>query len=95
VFFGLSLDNEIFIPLSMAVLEEYNSLDMDLQILLRLNNFGSFIMVAARMIVLAIFFPAATSLTMVSRTLDSPAMLTRLFGYFSRVYWCWYFAYVD
>jgi hypothetical protein len=34
---------------------------------------------------LAIFVPAATSLTMVIRTLNSPATLTKLFGYFALI----------
>ena len=61
---------------------------MVLQILFRLTDFGVFLMVAARRIVLAIF-PAATSSTMVIRTLGSPATLTKLFGCFSLEYWCW------
>jgi hypothetical protein len=53
-------------------------------------NFGSIIMVVARMFVLAIFVPAAISSTMVVRIFGSPATSTRLFGYFSLAYWCWY-----
>jgi hypothetical protein len=34
---------------------------------------------------LAIFVPAATSSTMVIRTLNTPATLTKLFGYFALV----------
>jgi hypothetical protein len=48
------------------------------------------IIVSARRIVLAIFVPAATFSTMVIRTLASPMILTRLFGYFFLAYWCWY-----
>jgi hypothetical protein len=33
---------------------------------------------------------AATTLTMVIRTLDSLATSTKLFGYFALIYWCWY-----
>jgi hypothetical protein len=44
---------------------------MVLQILLRRIDFGSFFLVAARRIILAVFVPAATSSTMVIRTLDS------------------------
>jgi hypothetical protein len=63
---------------------------MVLQILLRQIDLESFIMVAARSIILAIIFPAATSSIMVIRALGSPATSTRLFGYFFLVYWCWY-----
>ena len=62
---------------------------MVLQILLRRISFRVFLMVAARRIVLAIF-SAATSSTMVIRTLGSPATSTRLFGSSSLEYWCWY-----
>jgi hypothetical protein len=48
------------------------------------SQFWSFLIVAARRI------PAATSSTMVIRTLGSPAASTRLFGLFSLEYWCWY-----
>jgi hypothetical protein len=46
---------------------------MVLQILLRQIDFESFLLVAARRIILAVFVPAATSSTMVIRTIDSPA----------------------
>jgi hypothetical protein len=59
---------------------------MVLKILVRQIDLGSFLMVAARSIVLTIFFPAATSSTMVIRALGSPAISTRLFGYVSPVY---------
>jgi hypothetical protein len=49
-----------------------------------------FLMVAARSIILVLFIPSATSSTMVIRALGSPATSTRLFGYFSLSYWCWY-----
>jgi hypothetical protein len=75
--FGFSFDDEIFIPVSVAVLEDQLSLGMVLQILLHRIDLGSFLMVAARSIVLAIFFPAATSLTMVIRVLGSPVTSTR------------------
>jgi hypothetical protein len=65
-----------------------NSLGMVLQILLRQINFGSFLLVAARRIIFAVFVPTATSSTMVICTLDSPAMSIKLFGYFSLIYWC-------
>jgi hypothetical protein len=47
-----------------------------------------FLMVAARSIILAIIFPAATSLTMLIHTLDSPAISIKLFGYFALICWC-------
>jgi hypothetical protein len=50
------------------------------------SQFWSFLMVAARRIILAIFIPAATSSIMVIRTLGSPAASTRLFGLFSLEY---------
>jgi hypothetical protein len=84
--FGLSFDNEIFIPALVAVLEDQLSLGMVLQILLHRIDLGTFFMVAARSIIFAIFVPVATSSTMVIRALDSPAMLTKLFGYFSLAY---------
>jgi hypothetical protein len=56
---------------------------MVLRILHREIDLGSFLIVAARSIILAIIFPAATSSTMVIRTLDSPATSTKLFGYFA------------
>jgi hypothetical protein len=46
---------------------------MVLPILLRQIDFGSFLLVVARKIILAVFVPAATSSTMVIRILDSPA----------------------
>jgi hypothetical protein len=66
----------------MTVLKDYSSLGMVLQTLLRQINFGSFLMVAARSIMLAIIFSAATSSTMAIHTLDFSAMSTKLFGYF-------------
>jgi hypothetical protein len=63
---------------------------MVLQILLRHIHLGSFLLVATKRIILAIFVSAATFSTMIIRTLDSPAMSTKLFGYFSLSYWCWY-----
>jgi hypothetical protein len=45
---------------------------MVLQILLRQIDFGSFLLIAARRTILAIFVPVAMSSTMVIRTLDSP-----------------------
>jgi hypothetical protein len=65
-------------PTSMVVLKKYNPLGMGLQILLRLIYFGSFIVVAIRRIILAVFIPAASSSTMVIRTLGSPSMTTKL-----------------
>jgi hypothetical protein len=56
---------------------------MVLQILLPRIDLGSFLMVAVRSILLAIFFSAATSSTMVIHALGSLATSTRLFGYFS------------
>jgi hypothetical protein len=81
--FGSSFDNEIFVPASMAVLEDYSSLGMVFRILLRQTDLGSFLTVVARSIILAIIFPAAMSSTMVIRTLDSPTTSTKLFGYFA------------
>jgi hypothetical protein len=63
---------------------------MVLQILLRQIDFGSFLLVAVRRIILAVFVPAATSSTMVIRTLDSPATSIKLSGYVALTYWCWY-----
>jgi hypothetical protein len=57
---------------------------MVLQILLLQIDFGSFLLVAVRKIILAIFVLAATSSTMVIHTIDSPATSTKLFGYFAR-----------
>jgi hypothetical protein len=56
-----------------------SSLGMVIRILLRQTDLGSFLMVAARSIILAIICFAATSLTMVIHTLDSPATSVRLF----------------
>jgi hypothetical protein len=83
VIFGPSFDDEIFFSVLMVVLLDYSSIGTVFQILLRQVNFGVFLMVAARRIILAIFIPAATSSTMVIRILGSPTMLTRLFGLFS------------
>jgi hypothetical protein len=44
--FGYSFDDEVSFPMS-AVLEDYNSLGMDLQILLSQIDFVDFLMVAA------------------------------------------------
>jgi hypothetical protein len=63
---------------------------MVIQILRCQIDFGSFLLVAARRIILAVFIPAATSSTMVIRTLDYPTMLIKLSGYFTLTYWCWY-----
>jgi hypothetical protein len=63
---------------------------MVVQIFLCQIDFGSFVMVAARKFVLAIFVPTATSLTMMIHTLGSSTTSTRLFGYFSLAYWFWY-----
>jgi hypothetical protein len=71
----------------MTVLEDYSSLGMVLRILLRHADLESFLMVAARIIILAIIFPATTSSIMVICTLDSPATSTKLFGYFVMTYW--------
>jgi hypothetical protein len=76
--FGLSFDDEIFIPALVAVLENQLSLGMVFQILLRRIDLGSFLMVAARSIILAIFVPDATSSTMVIHALGSPATSTQL-----------------
>jgi hypothetical protein len=59
---------------------------MFFRILLRQIDLGSFLMVAARSIILAIIFPAATSSIMVIRTLDSLATSIKLFGYFALTY---------
>jgi hypothetical protein len=63
---------------------------MVFRIFLRQIDLGSLLMVAAKSIILAIIFPAATSLTMVIRTLDFPATSTKLFGYFALICWCCY-----
>jgi hypothetical protein len=52
--------------------------------------FGFFLLVAANRVILAIFVPTATSSIMVIRTFGSPAISTRLFGFFSLEYWYWY-----
>jgi hypothetical protein len=57
----------------MVVLEDKNSLGMGIQILLRQIDFGSFFMVAAKMIVLAIVSGLST-------------IFIKLFGYFSLAY---------
>jgi hypothetical protein len=67
---------------------------MGVQILLRQINFGSFLMVAARKIILAVFVPVATSSTTVIHTLGSLSTLTRLMGCYPLIY-CWYFADVE
>jgi hypothetical protein len=46
-------------------------------------DLGSFLMISVRSIFLAIFVLAVTSSTMVICALGSPAISTRLFGYFS------------
>jgi hypothetical protein len=84
--FGLSFDNEIFVPALVAVLEDQLSLGMVLQILLRRIDLGTFLMVAARSIIFAIFVPAAMSSTMVIRALGSPTTLTKLSSYFFLAY---------
>jgi hypothetical protein len=68
------------------VLKDQIYVGMVLQILLRWIDLVYFLMVAARMYVLAIFVPAATSSTTVIRTLDSPATSTWLFDCFSLAY---------
>jgi hypothetical protein len=87
--FGSSFEDKIFIPASVVVLGDYISLGMVLQILLHQIDLGSFLMVDARNIVLVFFVPAATSSIMMIRALGFPAMLTRLFGYFSLAYRRW------
>jgi hypothetical protein len=67
----------------IVVLKDYNYLCMGVQILLRQINLGSFLMVGARMIILAVLVPVATSSPMVIRILDSPSTSTRLIGYYS------------
>ena len=81
--FGLSFGDEIFFPTSMVVLNDHNFLGMGLWILLRQIDFGSFVFVAVGRIILAVFVPAATSSTMVIRTLGSPSTMTKLVGYYS------------
>jgi hypothetical protein len=56
---------------------------MVLQILLRQIDIGSFLMVAARSIILAIFCPAVMSPKMVIRVVGSLAMSTGFSVYFS------------
>jgi hypothetical protein len=90
VIIGPSFDDGIFFSALMVVLLDYSSIGTVFQILLRQVDFGFFLMVAARRIILAIFVPAATSSTIVIRILGSPATSTRLFGLFSLEYWCWY-----
>jgi hypothetical protein len=70
VIFDYSFDDEISFPMSM-VLEDYNSVGMDLQILLRQINFGDYLVVAAKSVILAKFIPNITSTAMVIRTVDS------------------------
>jgi hypothetical protein len=74
----------------MVMLKDYNSLGMDLQILFRQINFGSFIMVSTRRIILTFFVPATTSSTLEIRTLGSSATSTKLIGCYSLTYWCWF-----
>jgi hypothetical protein len=59
---------------------------MVLQILLPQIDFGSFLLVAARRIIFAVFVPAATSSTMVIHILDSTATSIKLSGYFALAY---------
>jgi hypothetical protein len=75
VIFNLSLDDEIFFPVSMSVLKNYNSLGLGLEILLCKTGFGSFRMVAVRRIIFAVFVVAVTSSTMVICTLDFRATI--------------------
>jgi hypothetical protein len=70
VIFGYSFDNEISFSVSI-VLEDYNYLGMSLQILRCQTDFGDFLVVAARSIILAKFIPIVTSTTMVIRRLPS------------------------
>jgi hypothetical protein len=71
----------------MVVLEDYSFLGMDLQIMLHQINFGSFFSwFAAKMIALATYIPASTSLTMVICILGFPVTLIRLSGYFAMAY---------
>jgi hypothetical protein len=55
VIFGLSFGDETFFPTSMVVLNNHNFLAMGLQILLRQIDFGYFVIVSARRIILAVF----------------------------------------
>jgi hypothetical protein len=74
----------------MVMLEDETPLGMVIPILLRQINFGSFLLVAARRIILAVFVSTATSSTMMIHTLGSPATSIKLSGYFTLTYWCWY-----
>jgi hypothetical protein len=68
------------------VLENNNSLGIDLQII----DFGDFSWLP-RGVFLAKFVLTATSTVMVIlHTLDFLVTSTRLFGYSSLAYWCWY-----
>jgi hypothetical protein len=69
--FGYLFDDEVSF-LTLMVLEDYNSLGMDLQILLCEVDFGDYLMVAMMSFILAKFVPTATSTIMVIRTLNSP-----------------------
>jgi hypothetical protein len=86
VIFDLSFGDEISFPPSMVMLKDYNSLGMGLRILLRQIDFASFLMLAVRRIILAVFVPAATSLTMVICTISSPTTSIRLVGCYSLAY---------
>jgi hypothetical protein len=86
----LFFDDEIFIPTWVAVLEDQISLGMVLQMLLCRIDIGSFLMVAAKSFILVIFISVVTSSTMVLCALGSAVTSTRLFGYFSLSYCCWY-----
>jgi hypothetical protein len=65
----------------MVVLEDYTPLGMVRQILLRQIDFGSFFLGRREENYHHNMCLAATSSTMVIRTLDSPAISTKLFGY--------------
>jgi hypothetical protein len=67
----------------MMLLGDYNFLGMDLQILLHQIDFRSFLMVALRRIVLAIFVSAATSSTMLIHTLGPLANVDQAIWLFS------------
>jgi hypothetical protein len=58
--FGSSFDDKIFVPALVTVLKDQLSLDMILQILLHRIDLGSFLMVAAMSILLAIFNPVGS-----------------------------------
>jgi hypothetical protein len=62
------------------VLEDYSSLGMGLQILLPQIDFGDFLMVAERGVILAKFVWIAMSMTTEIRTIYSLATSTKLFG---------------